>query len=123
MTKEDFNIILDSYNFLNSKINYIADKILCIGCDLDCWKIYDNEIELQWTEVVWGCSSIEYESIPINFLTLNSYKELKDAWQKVKDERAELRRKEKEKKEKREKEEQEKKEKILYEQLKAKYGE
>lgn len=123
ISKENLNNILDSYNILNSKINYIADNILCIGDCLDHWKIYDNTIELQWDERCFGECYTEYESFPIDFLILNSYQELKDAWKKVKDERAEYKRKVEEERKRKEKEEQENKEKILYEQLKAKYGE
>lgn len=123
IAKENLSNILTSYNILDSKIKYIASTILGIGYDIDQWKIYDNEIELQWNESCYGECYTEYESFPIDFLTLNSYKELKEAWQKVKDERAELKRKKEEERKKQEQEDQEKKEKILYEQLKAKYGE
>lgn len=123
ISKENLNNILDSYNTLNSKIEYIAHNILCIGYDIDHWKIYDDEVELQWEESCYGECYTEYESFPIEFLAINSYQELKDAWQKIKDERAEYQRKKEEERKRKEKEEQEKKEKILYEQLKSKYGE
>lgn len=120
ISKENLSNILTSYNILDSKIKYIASAILGIGYDIDHWEIDNNTIELQWDE---GYGYIESECFSIDFLTLNSYGELKDAWQKVKDKRAELKRKMEEERKRKEKEDQEKKEKILYEQLKAKYGE
>ena len=122
ISKESLSNILNSYNVLDSKIRYIANDILGIRYDIDHWEIYDNKIVLQWDESCYGNCYTEYEDFPIDFLTLNSYKELEEAWQKVKDERAELKRKKEEEKRKKEKEEQENKEKALYEELKAKYG-
>jgi len=123
ISKENLNNILDSYNTLDCKIRYIAAEILGIHYSIDKWEICDKTVDLQWDESCYGECYIEYESFPTYFLTINSYQELKEAWQKVKDERAEYTRKVEEERKKKEKEDQEKKEKILYEQLKAKYGE
>lgn len=123
ISKENLDNILDSYKALDSKINYIADKILGIGYCLNHWTVDDTSVDLEWTERCYGEDYTEYESFPVEFLAINSYQELKDAWQKVKDERAEYTRKVEEARKRQEKEDQEKREKILYEQLKAKYGE
>lgn len=123
ISKENLNSILDSYNTLDCKIRYIAAEILGIHYSIDKWEIFDKTIDLQWDESCYGECYTEYESFPIEFLTINSYKELDEAWQKVKEERAELKRKKEEERKKQEQEDREKKEKILYEQLKAKYGE
>ncbi len=123
ISEESLSNILNSYNILDSKINYIANNILGIGHDLNRWVIDGNSIDLEWDEICYGESYTEYESFPVYFLTINSYKELDETWQKVKDERVEYTRKIEEERKRKEKEEQEKKEKALYEELKAKYGE